>query len=242
VILGSALGACANDDDDARDGTGVEARPAPTQRVVALSDAEAVGILDALHAGAAEYSTTARDSVSDPELRRLLAVMRADHRALSEELRAIADSLKVAPAAHPVADRVRVAIQDATAALSGAAGGSTDAAILQREIELQEVLLNVLDSTVVPGTRQPLLAQFVAAGRPTLGAHLQRARQLESGIRERAATAAAGIRPATVPPAARPEETERPSEPAPPPPADETPEPTDTAAPPADPDTTASER
>lgn len=223
VVLGALLGACGGDEGEA-----VEDRaPAPAApRIVPLTPGEAVAVLSALHGGAAQYARTALDSVSDAELRRLLQVVRADHEALLAELGAIADSLKVSAGTHPAAERVRSAAEDATAALSSAAGGSTDVAVLQRQIEYQTLMLGVLDSTVVPGTREPLLARFLSAARPTLSAHLQRAHQIEAGVQERVAAAAA--QPAAAAPQGEP------AQPQPEPAAEPAP---DTMSPPA-PDTT----
>jgi predicted outer membrane protein len=224
VVLGTLLGACGGDErEPAEDGVPAPAAP----RVVELTPGEAVAVLNALHGGAAQYAETALDSVSDAELRRLLRVVSADHEALLAEVGAIADSLGVTADTHPAAERVRGAAEDATAALSSTAGGSTDVAVLQRQIEYQTLLLAVLDSTVVPGTREPLLARFLAAARPTLSAHLQRAHQIETEVQERVAAAAAQPAPTAAP------EVE-PAQPQPEPAAEPAP---DTASPPA-PDTT----
>lgn len=206
------------------DGTGGNERSAeregdaaaPVTRVVELTAGEALAILGAVHQGSAAFAAAAADSVADAELRRLLRVMRVDHEALQAELSAIADSLGVTPATHPEAERVRSAAREATVTLSTAAGGG-DQAILQRQIEFQESVLNLLDSTVVPGTREPLLTRFVAAARPTLGAHLQRAHQVETLVRERGSRPAAGITPSapTPAPATPPTETQPEPEPEP---------------------------
>lgn len=239
-LLAAALLGCGNGGRD--DGEPVPQAPAvPERRVLSLADGETLAILDALHEGAAGYAAVAVDSVMDAELRRLLRVMRTDHQALRAELGAIADSLGLQPDVHQVADQVRRTAQDATDAVSGAAGGGSDGSVLQRQIEFQESLLGVLDSTVIPGTRQPLLAQFIAAARPTLGAHLQRAHQIEALLRERAAAApvpTAVARPATPAPA-EPEPTATPTR-EPEPTREPVPRPAepDTQPAPADPDTT----
>lgn len=238
ALLGAALLACGGVGDADEEQA---APPVPERQVVVLAEGEALAILDAVHQGAGAYARAAQDSVNHPELRRLLRVIRVDHEALRAELQAIADSLRITPALHPAAQEVQSAAQDAVRAL--AAAGRVDETVLRSEIELQETILTVLDSTLLPGTRQPLLAQYAAAARPTLGAHLQRARQIEVLLQERAAELARRPAPGLTPsrpatPATQPSGEAGAPTPRPTPPAPAQPRPDTSAPPPAQPDTT----
>lgn len=173
-------------------------RPAPDTTAAApeappLSDNQALDVLMAMSAAGADAAANVPETIAASEVRRYLGVVRADHQALQAELKLIADSLQLAPEPHPTGEHLRAAAQDARMVLGQQAYGAADQAALQQEIKLNTLFLGALDSAVLRGPRQQLLAQYAKAVRPTVSAHLQRAEQLERLLRER-------------PPAARPVE------------------------------------
>lgn len=197
VLLCAVLAGCGGDDEAEVDASAqsqpVEAAP----RIEPLTDAQAVGVLTAISTVAADAAQAPAPLIATPELRRLLEVVRADHQALQAELKAISDSLKITPAEHEAAMRVRSAAQAAVLDTAQTEYGAADETVLQQQIELLTTLLTVMDSVVLPGLQQQtLVTQYARASRPTLAAHLQRARQLELLLREPVRTAAP---PATTP-------------------------------------------
>lgn len=198
VLLCAVLAGCGGDDDAEVD-EGARTQPVEAApRIEPLTDAQAVGVLSAMSTAAVEAARTPAPLIARPELRRLVDVVRADHQALQAELKAISDSLQVTPVEHAAAARVRSAGQAAMLDTAQAEYGTADETVLQQQIELLTTLLSVMDSVVLPGLQQQtLVTQYARASRPTLAAHLQRARQLELLLREPVRTAEPA--PASVP-------------------------------------------
>lgn len=208
AVVGCGGGEDGELDDADADAETVEAAP----QVQPLATPEAVGVLSVMSQGAAQAAAAALPMVSTGELRRLLTVVRSDHQALQAELEAIRDSLQVTALDHPAAMRVRAAAQAAVAQLAGTVEGAVegvgaDEAVLQRQIQLHSTLLAVLDSTVLPGIEPSLVAEYARAMRPAVAAHLQRAHQIETLLRQRPVQAPATATPAVPSQPTQPEET-----------------------------------
>ncbi|NJD09680.1 MAG: hypothetical protein FIB01_04265 [Gemmatimonadetes bacterium] len=207
ILLGLVLaGACGRGGKEAADRPGADSAAAAPEEPQ-LSDNQALDVLMAMSGAGAEVAGNIPATVAAPEVRRYLNVVRADHVALQEELRLIADSLQLAPEPHPTGERMRAAAQDAQLVLGQQAYGAADLTALQQESKLNTLFLGALDSAVLRGPRQELLARYAKAVRPTISAHLQRAVQLETMLRERPTSPrAAAVRPAPLdtPPRPRP--------------------------------------
>jgi predicted outer membrane protein len=215
LLCGVLLAACRGADDEATPpGAGTADEVAPANRPEPLSDGAAVDVLMALSATGAGAAATGLEQVSTPEVRRYLSVVRADHQALTRELGIIVDTLDITPEPTPAAERLRAAAP-APVPLPGdssapRAGG--DAAVLEQQLALHRLFLAALDSAVLPGPRDTLVARYATALRPTVSAHLQRGEQLERLLRDRQA-ASGPPRPA-VATAPVPTPTGEPAEPA----------------------------
>jgi predicted outer membrane protein len=180
-------------EESAEDTTSLAPPPAP------LSDNQALDVLMALSSAGVEAASAPVEQITTAEVRRYLGVVRADHTALQAELKVIADSLKLVPQTHEAGDRVRTAARDARAEVAQQGTGPADVAALAQQVRFHGVLLEVLDSAVLRGPRQPLLAQYAAAVRPTVSAHLQRAQQLERLLASRPPVTPVRSRPRAAP-------------------------------------------
>jgi predicted outer membrane protein len=176
-----------------RGGEQTAEEPADTSTVVPppppLSNNQALDVLMALSAAGVEAAAGGPGQIATPDVRRYLGVVRADHTALQAELKAIADSLQLSPEPHEAGDRVRTAARDARSAIDQQGYGTADAVALEQQVRLHSLFLAMLDSAVLRGSRQQLLAQYATAVRPMVSAHLQRAEQLERLLQSQPPTA-----------------------------------------------------
>lgn len=166
---------------------------AVTPRQAPVSDNQALDVLSEISAAGSGAARAALTSATNPEVRRYLSVVLADHEALQRELAAIADSLQLPPEPSPVAQRLRSAAQDAAAQLMQP-GTADEAGVLRQQVRLHTMFLGALDSTVLRTTRQQLVAQYATAMRPTVAAHLERAKQLERMFAEEPAAGTSASR------------------------------------------------
>jgi predicted outer membrane protein len=197
VLLCLLLAACNRDEEQpaeqlAEDTAALPPPPAP------LSDNQALDVLMAMSSAGVEAASAPTEQITTAEVRRYLGVVRADHTALQAELKVIADSLQLVPETHAAGDRVRAAARDGLAVV-GQQTGPADVAALEQQVRLHRLLLGVLDSAVLRGPRQPLLAQYAGAVRPTVSAHLQRGEQLARLLASRPPVSPVRSRPTPAP-------------------------------------------
>ena len=198
TLLCLALAACGRGGQEVADRTAPDTLTTVPEEPP-LSDSQALDVLMAMSAAGVRAADSVPEAVATPEVRRYLNVVRADHQALLAELKVIADSLQLAPEPNPAGEQLRAAAQDARLLLAQQAYGAADAATLQQQVRLNALFLGVLDSSVMRGARQRLLAQYATAVRPTISAHLQRAEQLERLLAERPTPVRSATRPRTTP-------------------------------------------
>ena len=206
TLLCAVLAACGRGRDAPPEQAVPDTTTSPAE--APLSDNQALDVLLALSNAGARAADSVPASVWTSEVRRYLGVVRTDHQALQAELQAITDSLQLAPEPHAAAERLSSAAQDSRMALSQQVEGSSDLAALQQQVKLHTMFLGTLDSAVLRGARQELLARYAKAVRPLVAAHLQRAEQLARLLRDRPPVPRAAARPAApvidTPPRPRP--------------------------------------
>jgi putative membrane protein len=143
-----------------------------------LTEAQVVGAVlaatDALHSA----DSAALPVVTSPGVWRFADVLRVDHRAIGREIRAVADTMRVAGVTSPLSERLRTsAVSIATALNDTAADRSAE--FVAGQIGAQRALIGAMDSILIPSSTTPALRQVLQDLRPLMVAHLQRGEQLQ---------------------------------------------------------------
>lgn len=108
--------------------------------------------------------------------------MMADHASVNARATALAGRLGLAPVEN-AASRGLVAHADSTRARLGTLKGAAfDRAYVDNEVAYHQAVLDLLDGTIVPATRNAELKALLEAVRPAFVAHLEHARMVRAGL------------------------------------------------------------
>jgi putative membrane protein len=185
------LAACGGSDETSQPTDSVPEATAPRR----LSEAEVIGTVLSATEGLAWADSAALSTVTQPAVLRYAQVLRADHRAIADEIKAVADSMKVAGAKSDAGDRLRTGAGEIATSIRDSTADAA-MAFLNGQIDVQRQLIGAMDSALIPAATTPMLRQVLQDLRPAMVAHLQRAEQLKQTLTaERSAprTAAASI-------------------------------------------------
>ena len=191
LVLGTACGGDA--DDASRTATAAPETDAPPR----MTEAQVIGTMLSATEGLAYADSAALSTVTQPAVLRYAQVLRADHRAIADEIKAVADSMNVAGTRSAAGDRLRTG---AGSIATSVRDSTTDAAMafVNGQLDVQRQLIGALDSALIPAATTGSLRQVLQDLRPAMVAHLQRAEQLKQTLtaaRNAPRTAAASISP-----------------------------------------------
>lgn len=170
------LGGCGKKKAD--DAGGSVSGGAGGSAVATLSEGEIVGVVLGVSNALAAADSAAIAMIESPGINRYAVVMRADHRAIAQEMRAVADTIKVTGLQSATAERLRSEAAAITTLLADTAVDRASA-FVDAQVLMQRHLLGAMDSVLIPGSRTPALRQVLTDLRPAMVAHLQRAEQLK---------------------------------------------------------------
>lgn len=188
VIAAALAAACArdndavDDDDDARaereDTT--TARQAPDSAAPSMADGAIVDVALTANTMEVHISELARFRAQSSDVRRFAQTMVPDHSAMNGEIQSLAGRTGLAPVADERSNELRRSMNANYARLDSLRGAGFDQAYIEREVEYHESLIDLFDQTLIPAAQNPQLKTLLERLRPTLAAHLERARQIRA--------------------------------------------------------------
>lgn len=203
VLLALSLAGCnRNQEEEPADETAVTSRTGTKQtaRAPVYPEAEALGVLNALHDGELALVRVARDVSQNEEVLRFAAVLMADHNGLGQVVNAAVAKAGESPSENAAATRIRSEGDSVARALSGITMGFNNT-WAEEQVKAHERMLAVVDSAIIPSVANKDLKTLLEQARPTMVAHLQRAMQILAMRRkqatERGETWVSGIQVAT---------------------------------------------
>ena len=148
-----------------------------------LGDAQIVHIVVTANQVDVDAGKLARTKSAGKETRAFAERMIADHDALNTQVTALAKRLRLKPEDNAVSRSLHQGGRDNLANLRGLnKGPGFDRAYVAHEVAYHEVVLDVIDRTLVAGARNAELKALLVTARPAFAAHLEHARQLQATI------------------------------------------------------------
>ena len=148
-----------------------------------LGDAQIVHIVVTANQVDVDAGKLARTKSAGKETRAFAERMIADHGALNTQVTALAKRLRLKPEDNAVSRSLHQGGRGNLANLRGLnKGPGFDRAYVAHEVAYHEVVLDVMDRTLVAGARNPELKALLVNARPAFAAHLEHARQLQATI------------------------------------------------------------
>ena len=107
-----------------------------------------------------------------------------DHSAVNKQAVALAKKLKVTPEDNDVSKSLKSAADASTSNLQGKSGADFDKAYIDNEVTFHQNVLDALDKTLIPNTQNAELKALLTKVRPTVAAHLERAKSIQSSLKK----------------------------------------------------------
>jgi putative membrane protein len=147
-----------------------------------LNDPTIVAIFDAANTYDIETGRLAEQKAKSHDVHEFAEMLQRDHRAVRQQGRDLASSLKVTPT--PPADfalaKAHVAAMDKLRGLSGA---EFDRAFLQHEVDFHNAVIDAVTKTLLPAIQNAQLKDLVGKVAPAFVAHRDRAQNLLSQLK-----------------------------------------------------------
>lgn len=148
-------------------------------RVQQLSDAEIAGVMITANSGEIEQAKLARDRAQDSRVREFAKTMFDDHTAALDRMNHLASQLNLDPAT-PSQLRAQLGSEAAgqLIRLALVAGADFDRTYLELSVLDHSQLLNLLDTQLIPSSKDPALRSELEMTRSLVARHLAAAKEL----------------------------------------------------------------
>ncbi len=161
---------------------GVVAYAATAQTRTALNDPTIVAIFDAANSYDIEAGALAEKKAKSHDVREFAEMIQRDHRAVRQQGRDLAASLKVTPTP-PTDFALAKAHTAAMEKLRGLNGLAFDRAFLQNEVDFHNAVIDAVTKTLLPAIQNAQLKDLVTKIAPAFVAHRDRAQNLLNNLK-----------------------------------------------------------
>jgi len=171
-----------------------EAEPAPTPKPEALNDAQIAAITEAANTAEIAQAKVAQSKSKDADVRNFAAMMIMHHGQAKEKQAALklkTEESGVSTAMHADAD----ATLNALNALKGGTGRDFDAAYIEAQISGHQKVLDTINDRLLPDVKGAGLKAYLEEIKPTVEAHLNRAKQLQQSFDSKRSSSALPRKP-----------------------------------------------
>jgi putative membrane protein len=189
------LGACAKKEsssaDSARraDSAAAAAAPAPMApadtakpAAAAPNDAQIAHIAVTANSIDSAAGMMAKQKGTAKSVKDFAQTMINDHSSVNKQAVALATKLKVTPEDNDVSKSLKSSADASTSNLQGKSGGDFDKAYIDNEVTFHQTVLDALDKTLIPGAQNAELKALLEKVRPSIAAHLARAKDVQTGL------------------------------------------------------------
>lgn len=157
----------------------VDGQPAPG---MAFADADVAGVLETANDGEVQAAEVALERASDSRVRDFAQRMVTDHTNASERLAQLASTGDIMIGNPSLAAQLRSSNTETVQTLQQLEGAAFDRTYMDSQVSMHEWLLNTIDNTLIPSTRDNDLESLLTDIRPAVAQHLESARQIRSSL------------------------------------------------------------
>lgn len=172
TALSLLLGACATTNDDG----------APVAAGTPYHDPHTAGIVAAANQGEIDQGNAAQAKATNADVRAFAQMMVSDHTTALAALRDTATRNEMTPLDNDITAALQRGSRETITNLNTYSGAEFDRMYMQTQIDLHQWLLNQLDRTLIPTTRNRDLRSLLETQRASVAAHLEQARQIRGRL------------------------------------------------------------
>jgi putative membrane protein len=105
-----------------------------------------------------------------------------DHGAVNKQAVALAKKLNVTPEDNDVSKSLKSDADASTSNLQGKSGADFDKGYIDHEVTFHQTVLDALDKSLIPGAQNAELKALLEKVRPSIAAHLARAKDIQTAL------------------------------------------------------------
>lgn len=147
-----------------------------------LSDQQIAAITDDVNSAEIDQAQLARNRAQDPRIKSFAALMIKQH----TEAKGRQLQLALKPAVSPLSTRLERDASETLKTLESASNSEFDIAYINALIFEHQKVADTIDRDLMPSAKSPELKAYLADLKPTVEAHLRRAREIGSKLSESA--------------------------------------------------------
>lgn len=158
----------------------VQATPAAVS--AAPSDPEIANIVVTANTIDIDAGKLAEKKSKNPKVKDFAKEMVKDHTALNHQATQLAKKIKITPKDNATSEGLKTGAKENVANLKKLSGADFDKAYIDHEVEFHQAVLKAIDETLLPNAKNGDLKELLTKARPTIEAHLNHAKQVQSTL------------------------------------------------------------
>ena len=153
-------------------------------RAQTVTDAQVAAIVVAANQVDIDAGLLAASKASEENVKGFAHVMVIEHTDVNKQATDLVASLTVTPQDNPTSQSLKTGGEKNVAHLKTLSGAAFDKAYIDQEITYHELVLNALDTTLIPNGQNPELKALLVNVRSAFVRHLAHAKRVQSTIAE----------------------------------------------------------
>ena len=125
----------------------------------------------------------AASKATNPQVKDFANLMIRDHTSVNEQATALAKKLNVTPEPSAASKGLKQNGDKMMTKLKGMTGAAFDKAYVDNEVTYHEQVLDTIDKTLIPNTKNAELKSLLESVRPVIASHLDHAKRLQSSLK-----------------------------------------------------------
>ncbi len=153
-----------------------------TDKAAPPNDAQIAKIVLVADTVDVNYGKLAVKKTENPDVKAFAETMIRDHSAVNQKATALAKKLGVTPEDSETSKSLEENGKAMLKTLEELDGAEFDKAYVDNEVSYHEAVIGVLDTTLIPNTKNAELKALLESGRPIFAAHLEHAKKLQKDL------------------------------------------------------------
>ena len=153
----------------------------PTVAAQGVNDAQIASIVVTANQVDIDAGKLAASRATSDAVKKFAQQMVTDHTAVNKQAVDLATRLKVTPADNPTSQSLKQGGDKNLGRLKGLSGAAFDKADIANEVAYHQQVLDALDKVLIPSASNAELKALLVKVRPAFVAHLEHAKQVQSG-------------------------------------------------------------
>jgi len=157
---------------------------AASVRAQTVTDAQIAAIVVAANQVDIDAGLLAESKASQENVKEFAQVMVIDHTDINKQATDLVASLNVTPQDNPTSQNLKTGGEKHVAHLKTLSSAAFDKAYIAQEVTYHELVLNALDTTLIPNAQNAELKALLVKVRPAFVRHLGHAKRVQATIAE----------------------------------------------------------